>query len=201
EGNVEIDPEIAGNGLQLIAYELAIALRPWRDGTVEQRLRFVRHDPPRIEVDHRAKALAVDARAVGRVERERPRGHLGHAQAAVDARQAAREQPVARFVRVDHDDVVGQRERVLDRLHQPALDPAADDQAVDDDLDRVVAPAIELDVLLERSELSVDARLGIAALPQRGELLLELALAPADDRREDVDALVLWLEPHHVPDP
>ena len=35
--------------------------------------------------------------------------------------------------------------------------------AIDDDLDRVVAAAIELDVLLERSELAVDARLGEAA--------------------------------------
>ena len=51
----------------------------------------------------------------------------------------------------------------LDRLGQPALDAAADDQAIDDDLDRVVAAPIELDVLLERAELAVDARLGEAA--------------------------------------
>ena len=71
---------------------------------------------------------------------------------------------------------------------------------IDDDVDRVIAAAIELDVLLERSELAVDSRLGVAARPQRRQLLLELALAAADDRREDVDARVLRVEHHHVGD-
>ena len=72
--------------------------------------------------------------------------------------------------------------------------------AIDDDLDGVVAAPIERDVLFERPELAVDARLGVAARPQRGQLLLELALAAADDRREHVDALVLRIEHHHVDD-
>ena len=76
--------------------------------------------------------------------------------------------------------------------------PRLDDQAIDDDVDRVVAPAIELDVLVERAELAVDARLGEAALPQRLQLLLELALAAADDRRQHVDARVLRVEHHQV---
>ena len=33
-----------------------------------------------------------------------------------------------------------------------------------------------------------------------GQLLLELALAAADDRRQHVDALVLRIEHHHVDD-
>ena len=66
-------------------------------------------------------------------------------------------------IRIDDDDVVGEVERDLDRLGQPALDAAADDQAIDDDVDRVVAAPIELDVLLERAELPVDARLREAA--------------------------------------
>ena len=55
-------------------------------------------------------------------------------------------------------------------------------------------------VLFERSELAVDARLRVAARPQRRQLLLELAFAAADDRREHVDALVLRVEHHHVDD-
>jgi hypothetical protein len=41
----------------------------------------------------------------------------------------------------------------------------------------VVPPPIELEVLFERPELAVDARLGEAALAERLQLLLELALA------------------------
>ena len=72
---------------------------------------------------------------------------------------------------------------------------------IDDDLDGVVAAAIELDVFFERAELAVDAGLRVAADAQPGELLLELALAAANDRREHVDALVLRVEHHHVDDP
>ena len=45
--------------------------------------------------------------------------------------------------------------------------PPLDDQPIDDDVDGVVAAAIELDVLFERAELAVDARLGEAARAQR----------------------------------
>ena len=45
--------------------------------------------------------------------------------------------------------------------------PRLDDQPIDDDVDGVVAAAIELDVLVERAQLAVDARLGEAARAQR----------------------------------
>ena len=50
------------------------------------------------------------------------------------------------------------------------------------------------------SQLAVDADLGEAARAQRRQLLLELALAAADDRRQHVDALVVRREHHHVDD-
>jgi hypothetical protein len=153
-----------------------------------------------IEVDHRAEPLTLDAGAVRRVEREGARRHLGHAQAAVHARQPAGEQPIAPLERVDDDDVVGEIERDVHRLGQPPLDAAADDDPIDDDLDRVVAAPIELDVLFQRAELTVDTRLGVAAHAQPGELFLELALASAHDRREHIDALVLRVQHHHVDD-
>ena len=102
--------------------------RPCAHGAIAplvERQRFVRHEPRGIEVVDRAQPLAVGARAVRRVERERARRHLGHADAAVDARQPAREQPVAAVERVDDDDVVGEVERDFDRFGQPPLDAAA----------------------------------------------------------------------------
>src|SRR5438552_8867489 len=76
-----------------------------------------------------------------------------------------------------------------------------DYQSNDADVDVVVAAANKLDVLVERPELAVDARLGEAALPQRLQLLLELALPAADDRREHVDARVVRIEDHQVENP
>src|SRR4030095_15923499 len=138
--------------------------------------------PMRAEVDHRSRSLAFLTRAVRRVEREGARRHLRHAQAAVDAGQPPREQPIAALVGVDDDNVFRKIQRGVDRLGEPAFDAAADDQAVDDDLYRVIAPAIEPDVLFERAELTVDARLHVAARAQRRQFFLELTLAAADDR-------------------
>ena len=50
------------------------------------------------------------------------------------------------------------------------------------------------------AKLAVDTHLGEAARPQPDQLFLELALPPADDRRQDVDALVVGGEHHHVDD-
>jgi hypothetical protein len=137
---------------------------------------------------------------VGRVEREGARRHLRDADAAGDARHLPREQAIALVEAVDDDDVVGELQRGLDRLGEPALDARPHDQPIDDDLYRVVLPAIELDVVLERPELPVDARLGVAAGDQGRQLLLELALPAADKGRQDVDALVLRIREHEVDD-
>ena len=126
-----------------------------------------------------------------RVERERPRGHLGHADPAVDAGQSAREQAVALLERIDDDDVLGELESRLDGLGQPPFDAAAHDHAVHDHFDRVIAASIELDVLFERAELSVDARFGEPPAAQVRQLLLELALAASHDRGEHVDPRIL----------
>ena len=166
-----------------------------------ERQRFVGHQPRRVEVVDGAEPLALGAGAVRRVEREGARRHLGHADAAIRAGQPPREQPIAAVERVDDDDVVGQVEGDLDRLGQPPFDAVFQDQAIDDDVDVVVAAAVELDVLVERARLAVDADLGEAARPQRGQFLLELPLAPAHDRRQHVDALVVGGEHHHVDDP
>ena len=154
----------------------------------------------RIEVVHRAQPLALLAGAVGRVEREGARRHLRHADAAPRAGQPPGEEAIAAVERVDDDDVVGEAEGDLDRLGEPALDPGLEDQPIDDDVDGVVAPPVELDVFVERSLLAVDAHLRESAGAQPGELLLELALPAAHDRREHVHALLVRREHHHVDD-
>src|SRR6185436_8962308 len=200
ERNGQVDAVRARQRLQRLLDELLVALRPGRNRAVGERLRFVRDHARRIEVDRRAEALARRARAMRRVERERARRHLRHAEPAVHARQPAREEAVRPLERVDDDDVLGEVEGRFERLEEPALDAAADDDAVHEDFDRVVAAPIELDVFLEGPERAVDADLGVAARPERRELLLELALAAAHERREDVDARVLRIQHHDVGD-
>ena len=135
-----------------------------------------------------------------RVERERARTHLGHADTAIDAGQAPRKQPVAALQRVDDDDVIGQAERDLQRVGQPPLQTSLDQQPIDHHVDRVVLPPVEPDLVLEAAKLTIDARAREAARPQGGQLLLELALPAAHDRRQHVDALVRRVQSHHVDD-
>src|SRR5262249_36806853 len=53
ERHIEIDPELARQRLQLLPDQLAIAANPGGDRAVVQRLRLVRDDTRRIEVDRR----------------------------------------------------------------------------------------------------------------------------------------------------
>ena len=194
------DAEIPRERLQGLANELPIAARPRSNRAVGQRSCLVGDHAAWIEVDAGAETLAVRARAVRGVERERAGRHLRHAQPAIDAGQAPREQAIALLVRVDHDDVVGEVQRDVDRLREAALHAAADDHPVHHDLDRVVPPPLERDVVVQRAELPVDPGLGEPARADGRQLLLELALAAPHDRREHVDARVLRVEHHHVGD-
>ncbi len=83
----EVDPEGPAERGQRFANQLLVALGPGSDGAFLQRQRLIRHQPRRIEVVYRAQALALRAGAVRRVERERARRHLRHADAAVGAGQ------------------------------------------------------------------------------------------------------------------
>ena len=106
-----------------------------------------------VEVPGRAQALAGRAGAVRRVERKGPRRHLGHADAADDAGQLAREEPVAAVERVDDDDAVGEVERRLHRIRQALLHARAHDEPVDDDVDGVVLAAVQRQIVFEALEL------------------------------------------------
>ena len=199
ERHRRVDRERPAEPLDQIRDEPLVA-GPRRDRALLERLRLVGDDARRIEVVDRAESLTIRTGAVGRVEREGARRHLRNADAARRAGHPAREQPVAAVERVDDDDVVGELEGEIDRLAEAALDAGLDDESIDEDVDRVIAAAVERDLVVERDALAVDARPREAARAECRELALELALAPADHRREHVDALVGRIEHHHVHD-
>src|SRR5262249_35978945 len=85
----------------------------------------------------------------------------------------------------DDDDAVGQLSGRAHGLLQPLGDAGFDQQAVDHDLDGVIAALVQRDLFVERAQFAVDARAREAARPELFELLFEFAFAAAHDRRED----------------
>ncbi len=77
-------------------------------------------------------------------------------------------------------------------------DVAAHDQAVDDHVDVVLELLVELGRVRDLVEGAVDLDALEALLLELGELLAELALAPARDGREQVDARALGHGQHAV---
>jgi hypothetical protein len=138
---------------------------------------------------------------VWRVERKGSRRHFRHAHPALGAREPAREEPVAAPERVDHDDVVGEVERNVERVIHAAFDARLDEQPVDEHLDRVILAAIEHDVVaVERDELAVNPRARETFGSERRQILLELALPAAHDGRQHVDPLVRRRGHHQIHD-
>ena len=90
-------------------------------------------------------------------------------------------------------------DRGLDRVGQALAHLGPHDEPVDHDRDVVLELLVELDLLLEHAQLAVDLDARVALGPQLLEQLAVLALAPADDRREDHEPRAL-LELHHLVD-
>ena len=76
----------------------------------------------------------------------------------------------------------------LDRLGEALAEPLLHDQAVDDDRDVVLELLVEDDLLVEPPQLAVDDGAGVALLAHLLEHPPVLALALADDRRQDHEA-------------
>ena len=81
-----------------------------------------------------------------------------------------------------------QGQRLLDRLGQPRPHLRLVLQPVDDDLDVVLDPAVELQVVGQADDLAIDAGADEAALEHVLEQVLVLALLAADDRGQDEEA-------------
>ena len=159
------------------------------DAAVEDGLRLVRNDERRVDAQPRAEAAAGRARAVGAVEREHPRRELLDRDAAVIAGVVLREEDLALLLRdVRQHKTAGERGRDLDGIGQAAVLVGTNDDAVDHDLNVVLAVFIERDRLREVIDAAVHAHAHIPAAAGIVEHLLVLAFARTDDRRKDLHA-------------
>src|SRR5256712_5962873 len=232
-GLLELGPRLVerelvalGQGGQRLLEVGVLAPRPRRQGAGPQRAVGVRHQPLGIDLEARADAAALRAGAVGVVEREHARRHLGERDAALRAGEAlgenhglggwevvrARTAPprpprsrggatsvtIARRHWFDLHDAVGQAERGFQRVGQARAEPVLDDEAIDDDVDRVLALLVEVDLLAQLAHDAVDAHAREALALEIEEELLVLALAPAHDRRQHEQPRARRLQQHAV---
>ena len=163
-GTRRIDAVVRRDRLNRLAHHALVALAPRRDRAVERatcsrRARRAADRSPRWrpapDTPGHAPCGELNENARGDIS-----GTLRPQTTQASLRENSRSPPSSELI---DDDVAGESERDFDRLGQPALDAAPHDQPIDDDLDRVVAAAIEADVFFERAHLPVDARLGEAA--------------------------------------
>src|SRR3546814_2304824 len=91
---------------------------------------------------------------------------------------------------------VGEAQRRLQGVGQPALQALPHHEAVDHHLDRVLLVAREVDLVGELVDLAVDASAGEALSSQVGEERVVGALTAADDRGEHLEAGTLRSEEH-----
>ena len=89
---------------------------------------------------------------------------------------------------LDLGHALGQPQRRLERVGEPALDALALDEPVDDDLDRVLLVAGQVGLVGELVDLAVDAGPGEALRGQVGEQRVVRALAAPHDRRQHLEA-------------
>src|SRR5436305_10504858 len=61
------------------------------------------------------------------------------------------------------------------------LNSCLDQQAVDDDFNRMIIALVEIDLVFEIDQFAVDSRPGVSVLDERLHLFLELALASSDN--------------------
>ena len=90
----------------------------------------------------------------------------------------------------DGDQAIGELERGLDGFFEAVGDAVLQQQAIDNDFDRVVLAAIERNGLVKALELAIHTRAHEPGLREFLEFLFVFALAPAHDRRENHHAIV-----------
>ena len=155
-----------------------------RNAALEERLRRIRDNERRVDAQPRTEAAAGRAGTIGAVEREHPRRELFDRDTAVVAGIVLRKEYLALFLRnVRQHEAAGERGRDLHGVRQAAILVRADDDAVDHDLDIVLAVFVEWDDLRQVIDAAVDPHADIAAAAGIVEHLLVLAFSGADDRR------------------
>ena len=129
--------------------------------------------------------MALLASPIRAVERERSRFQVRHALAAVRTSHLLRIDTLRAIHHRHHHQPARQFRRRLDRRFHPLLHARLQEQPVHDDLNRVVAPLVQHDLLIEPPQRPVDPR---PHKPRPGELLqllLVLPLAPPHHRGQD----------------
>src|SRR5665811_973550 len=93
---------------------------------------------------------------------------------------------------LDDGHALGEVQGRLERIGKPPLDVVLADQAVDNDFNGVRGIAVELDVLGEVADLTVDAGTAEPLTRQLGKEGLVLAFASTHHRGEYLKPGVLW---------
>ena len=165
------------------------ALCPGFDRAFAEREVGVRDDEPRIELQKAAEAVAGGAGALGAVEGEGVGGDLGIADVVDDAGELLAVEQVFLLVhKIDEHEAFGLAEGGLDAFREPALDAGLHHKPVDHDLDAVLLFFVHRDRFGKLFDRPVDPGAHIARGARGHELFPVLALASANDRRQDLDA-------------
>ncbi len=164
------------------------ALAPRLDRAVVQGLFRIRNNQLRVDLHARAEAVARDAHAERRVERQGLRRQLGQANPAF--RAGALLGVILRAIRAVHEHAelaAARAHRGLDAVRHPGAVGGVDGHPVDDDLDRMLLQLLEALHLIQSHDHPVDADAREAGLARLVEELAELSLAMLDLRREEGD--------------
>jgi hypothetical protein len=174
------------------------AAPPRRDRALRQRQVLVGHAELRVDLELGAEPHTRRAGTEGRVERKRPRLDLvDRERVVVGAGHPLGEPPrplrvAFRSIDKIHEEYAAREQQGgLDRVGEAAFGArvvALGHQPVDDDLDRVLDLLLQLGRLGQRDDLAVNPRSGEPLGLQLGEEIDELALAPLNHRREDLEA-------------
>jgi hypothetical protein len=154
-------------------------------------------DEGRVEGGHGAQALAGGAGAMGAVGAEGAGFEGLKATAAIGAGEGRAEEPVGPgggvgVVEGEDDGAVAKLEGAVNAFGQAGADAFADDEAIDDGLNGVLAIAIEWGWgLADVEDLAIDAGADEAGATDRVERLGLGSLAGTDERSEDDDLAAL----------
>jgi hypothetical protein len=213
EGGVHVDAHLLGHRHHQPLEVALVAAGPGGDRPVLQAEVGVGHDQLGVDLEAGAQPVAHLAGPVGRVEREVAGRQLLEAAVAVGAGEVLRERqrlraavvlvlaaavallaaghPVGAVAVPGHDlhlgHAVGQLERRLQRVGQPALDAVSPHEAVDDHLDGVLLVAGQLDPFGRLPHLAVDPGAGEALGREVGQQGLIGALAAAHHRSQHLE--------------
>ena len=188
-GRVQFELELLGEAREDHAPEIAVGLAPREDHAFEDRDRGVAKDELRARGALGAQAAAGAAGAEWRVEREVARLEFRERDAAVGTAVLLGEEVRALTVVMAHhfDQPFGESQRGLDRVSDAPAVVLPHREAVDHHRDVVVLPTIQLGRVGELDQRAIHDGADEALLERVLEELAELALSPADERREDLD--------------